>query len=98
MLKNVRPGDNVELENKYRLYCFKVLKQLGLEILQNTYLPEKTHWVVVRTNEWLDIILPVIEDKNTHNMIFAECASEILHDILDRARILFIKTLKPKVL
>lgn len=31
-------------------------------------------------------------------MIFAECASEILHDILDRARILFIKTLKPKVL
>jgi hypothetical protein len=39
MLKNIRPGDNMELENKYRLYCFKVLKQLGLEILQNTYLP-----------------------------------------------------------
>lgn len=88
----------MELQNKYRLYCFKVLKKLGLEILQNTYLPEKTHWVVVRTNEWLDIILPVIEDKSTHNMVFAECASQILYDILDRARILFIKTLKPKVL
>lgn len=98
LLKNIRPGDNIELENKYRLYCFKVLKKLGLEILQNTYLPEKTHWVVVRTNEWMDIILPVIEDKNTHNMIFAECASEIVYDILDKARILFIKTLKPKVL
>lgn len=30
MIKNIRPGDNIELENKYRFYCFKVLKKLGL--------------------------------------------------------------------
>jgi hypothetical protein len=94
----VRPGDNLELENKYRLYCFKVLKKLGLEILQNTYLQEKAHWIIVRANEWIDIILPVIEDKNTQNMVFAECASEVIFDILSKARILFIKTLKPKIL
>jgi hypothetical protein len=74
------------------------LKKLGLEVLQNTYLPEKAHWVVVRTCEWMDIILPVIEDKATHNQIFAECASEVLYDLLERARLLFIKSIKPKVL
>ncbi len=38
----------MEIESRYRVYCFKILKRLGLEILQNTYLPEKAHWVVVR--------------------------------------------------
>ncbi len=66
-----RAGENGELEKRYRLYCFKVLKKIGLEILQNTYLPEKTHWVVIRASEWIDIILPVIEDKAVHNMIYA---------------------------
>ena len=43
-------------------------------------------------------MLPVIEDKASFNMIYAECASEIVFDILERARILFIKDLKAKVL
>lgn len=70
------------MEIRYRVYCFKILKRLGLEVLQNTYLPEKTHWVVIRTCEWIDIILPVIEDKSLSNMVFAECASEVLYDLL----------------
>ena len=51
--------------------CFKILKKLGLEVLQNTYAPEKTHWVVRRTVEWLDLILPVIEDKLPMNFSMA---------------------------
>ena len=51
--------------------CFKILKKLGLEVLQNTYAPEKTHWVVRRTVEWLDLILPVIEDKSPMNFSLA---------------------------
>lgn len=31
-------------------------------------------------------------------MIFAECASEVLHNLLEKARILFIKPLKEKIL
>lgn len=54
--------------------------------------------MVIRTCEWIDIILPVIEDKSLSNMVFAECASEVLYDLLERARILFIKDLKAKVL
>jgi hypothetical protein len=52
----------------------------------------------VRTCEWIDIILPVIEDKSSHNQTFAECASEVVFDLLERARLLFIKELKHRVL
>jgi len=39
----------------------------------------------------MEIVLGVIKDKSSGNQIFAECASEVLHDLLDRARILFIR-------
>ncbi len=43
-------------------------------------------------------MLPVIEDKSSHNQIFAECASEVLYDLLYKARLLFIREMKPRVL
>jgi len=60
-------------------------------LIQNTYLPEKAHWIIRRTCDWMEIVLGVIKDKSSGNQIFAECASEVLHDLLDRARILFIR-------
>ena len=71
MMKPFAAGDSRELENRCRIMCFKILKKLGLEVLQNTYAPEKTHWVVRRTVEWLDLILPVIEDKSSMNLNMA---------------------------
>ena len=53
---------------------------------------------MIRTSEWIEIILSVIKDKSVHNQIFAECASEVIFDLLERARILFIKELRPKLL
>ena len=37
-----------ELYKKYRLAAFKTLKKIGLQILQNTYSPEKTDRIVLR--------------------------------------------------
>jgi len=71
---------------------------LGLELIQNTYLPEKNQWIIRRTKEWIDITLPVIENKDPENMVFAESASEVLHDLLDKARSFFLKSLKPDLL
>lgn len=41
-------GDVVALETINRLWCFKMLKKLGFEILQNVYLSEKMHFGVIR--------------------------------------------------
>ena len=71
MMKQFVPGDGRAIENRCRIMCFKILKKLGLEVLQNTYPPEKTHWIVRRTVEWLDLILPVIEDKSSMNLSLA---------------------------
>lgn len=98
LLKEFRPGEHPAIETRYRLYCFKILKQLGLELLQNTYLPEKNHWVVRRTCEWMEILLQLIKDKSAANLVFAECASEVVHDLLEKARVLFIRELRPKLL
>ena len=70
------------MDRRTRLIAFKSLKKIGLELLQNTYLPEKNQWVIVRTTEWMEIILPVIEDKSPENQLFAESASEVLYDLL----------------
>jgi hypothetical protein len=66
--------------------------------LQNTYLPEKTHWVVRRVVEWMEIIMGVIEDKSGGNQVYAECASEVLHNLLEGSRALFMKELRGRVL
>lgn len=97
-VKESRPGEQREMETRYRVYCFKILKGLGLQLVQNTYLPEKMHWVVRRTCEWMETVLEVIQDKSTSNQVFAECASEVLHDLLDRARLLFMRELRERVL
>ena len=61
-------------------------------------MPEKNHWIVTRTKQWIDEILPVVEDKAPENMVFAEAASEVLHDLLDKARSMFLRVLKPDLL
>ena len=40
----------------------------------------------------------MIENKSSFNQTYAECASEVIFDLLERARLLFIKELKPRVL
>lgn len=59
----VRVGDTPTIDKVNRLWCFKTLKKIGYEVIQNTYLPEKAHFGVIRACEWMEIILPTIEDK-----------------------------------
>ena len=42
--------------------------------------------------------MPTIEDKTEDNMLFAESASEVLYDLLEKARTLFIKPLRLQIL
>lgn len=44
----VNTNSEDELYVKYRLMAFKTLKKIGLQILQNTYSPEKTDRIVMR--------------------------------------------------
>lgn len=38
--------------------------------------------------------MPVIGDKNVENMVFVECASEVIHDLLEKARSFFMKSMR----
>lgn len=78
----VKAGDAPTIEKLNRLWCFKTLKKIGWEVIQNTYLPEKMHFGVIRACEWMEIILPTTEDKATENMIYAESTSEVLYHLL----------------
>lgn len=55
------------LTDRYRFFCLKTLKNLGLSILQNTYSPERTDRIVVRTKEFMEYIFPLLEKKDKHN-------------------------------
>ena len=46
----------------------------------------------------MEILLQLIKDKSAANLVFAECASEVVHDLLEKARVLFIRELRPKLL
>jgi len=50
-----------ELYKKYRLAAFKNLKKVGLQILQNTYSPEKTDRIVLRV---MIFLLKLTENVN----------------------------------
>jgi hypothetical protein len=73
------------------------LKKLGFELLQSTYLTEKMHFAVIRACEWVELILPSIEDKTPENMDYAECASEVLYGLLEQARLFFIRPLRDSI-
>ena len=53
LFQPVKAGDCAAIERTTRLWCFKMLKKIGYEILQNTYLSEKTHFAVIRAVEWM---------------------------------------------
>jgi hypothetical protein len=55
------------------------------------------HFAIIRACEWMEIILPSIEDKANDNMIFAEGASEVLYELMEQSRLLFIKPLKASI-
>eukprot|EP01016_Furgasonia_blochmanni_P038515 TRINITY_DN4669_c0_g1_i1.p1 TRINITY_DN4669_c0_g1~~TRINITY_DN4669_c0_g1_i1.p1 ORF type:complete len:646 (+),score=181.01 TRINITY_DN4669_c0_g1_i1:128-1939(+) len=86
------------LYDKYRFYTFKTLRRLGLTLLQNTYSPERTDRVVVRTKDFMEIIFPVLENKERNNQLFLECASELLYSQLDTARAHLMKEFKKNIL
>jgi hypothetical protein len=56
------------------------------------------HFGIKRACEWISIILPTIEEKSKGSQIFAEGASETLHNLLEKARVLFIKPLRESIL
>lgn len=63
LFQPVRAGDCAGIERTMRLWSFKMLKKIGYEVLQSTYLSEKSHFAMIRAVEWMEIILPVVENK-----------------------------------
>ncbi len=46
----------------------------------------------------MDVIFPVLENKNVENQIFQEAATEILYSLLETAKNILIKDLKKPIL
>lgn len=98
MFANAQTTDEDDIYEKYRLYILKTIKRIALDLLQNTYAPEKAERIVSRTREFMEPLFPVIEDKSEKNSLFLECASELLHSLLEKAPNLLIKEFKKSIL
>lgn len=67
MFENLEDTSEASIINRYRFFCFKTLKNIGLSILQNTYSPERTDRIVVRAKEYMEYIFPLLEKKEKRN-------------------------------
>ena len=69
-----------------------------VELLKNSYSPEKTDRIQTKTKELLDPFFSIIRDKNKENMIFVEYASELLCNVIESDKIIFIKLLAKNIM
>lgn len=86
------------LYDRYRLFCFKTLKRIGLLLVQNTYSPERIDRIIKKMKEFMEVIFPIMEDKRPENQPFLELASELLYSQLESSRSFLIKDYKKNIL
>ncbi|CAK55597.1 unnamed protein product (macronuclear) [Paramecium tetraurelia] len=86
------------IQTIYRLMCIKTLKNVALELLQNSYAVEKTERVVLRCKEMMDILYPLLENRSQYNQIYVQMISEMLYFQLDKARQVLLKVYKDSIL
>mmetsp|Transcript_26438 Transcript_26438/g.23380 ORF Transcript_26438/g.23380 Transcript_26438/m.23380 type:complete len:282 (+) Transcript_26438:2458-3303(+) len=96
--------DNIEtdtieysLQDKYRLFTLRTLRKLGFTLIQNTYSPKRVDRIIKRTQEFMEIIFPMMENKADENQLFLQASSELLHYQLDTSRSFLIKDYKAHV-
>ena len=82
----------------YRMLTFKSLKNMMVELLRNSYSPEKTDRIQTKTKELLDPFFIIIWDKKKDNIIFVEYASELLCNVIDSDRNILIKLLAKNII
>jgi hypothetical protein len=76
----------------------EVLKNCGLEILQNCYSVDRMDRVIIRVQEFMEDIFIIIENKAIINTLYMESASELLYILLDKSPILLTKDMKKHIL
>lgn len=59
---------------------------MSLEILLNTYSPEKTEFVSKRVKNYMEPIFELLICKSVSNEEYVECASETVYMLLFKAR------------
>jgi len=80
------------------MLTFKSLKNMMVELLRNSYSPEKTDRIQTKTKELLDPFFIIIWDKKKDNIIFVEYASELLCNVIDSDRNILIKLLAKNII
>lgn len=55
-------------------------------------------WTFFKARAFMDPIFPILENKSKENEIYLECASELLHGLLETARGILIKEFKKPIL
>jgi hypothetical protein len=80
------------------MLTFKSLKNMMVELLRNSYSPEKTDRIQTKTKELLDPFFSIIWDKKKDNIIFVEYASELLCNVIDSDRNILIKLLAKNII
>ncbi|KRX02740.1 Armadillo-type fold [Pseudocohnilembus persalinus] len=98
MFANAQTTETDEIYQKYRLYILKTIKNISLDLLQNTYAPERSDRIVSRTKEYMEPLFTIIEDKSDKNQMFLQAASEVLHSLLSKAPNLMLKEFKKGIL
>jgi len=89
---------NSSLYTRCRLFCFKTLQRIALNLMQNTYAADKNDRIAKRTNEFMASIFPVLENKSTENQPFVECASELLEKLVVGTNAIVVNYLKKPIL
>jgi len=65
--EKISNSDEFAIIDKYRLLILETLKALSYNLLTNTYSPERTDRVVVRTKEYVEPLYLVIDNKTSAN-------------------------------
>ncbi len=86
LFSHVGPMDDEYLATFYRLVTFKSLKNMMVELLRNSYSPEKVDKVCYKTKEFLEPFFTIVLDKSKNNREFVEYASELLKTVIDSSR------------
>jgi len=95
---NPTTEDEDDLLKKSQLSILKTLKSLGLKLMLNCYLPERTDRVGARVREFMEPVFPCLSVKNFNNLEIIECASELLFSLMEEAKDILVKEFKTNIL
>jgi len=69
-----------------------------LSLIQNTYSADRIDRVAKRTKDFMDVVFPVMENKQPENQPYTECASELLEKLVGGSNTIVIKDFKKNIL